>query len=171
MIKLYICKCTKNTQHEYGERLAHYALSDAIGTDATLFKTERGKPYFSIEGVHVSISHSNERCLVAVADGEVGVDVEYKNGDDERLLKIAERYFTPDEALYVSEQPAERFYKIWCAKESYMKYTGEGFSRPMSSFSVLSSDKCFSHFEYDGYAVCVCSNEHTDTPPVFVDGI
>lgn len=169
MVRLYICKCTKDTQHEYGERLAHYALANAFGTDATLLKDERGKPYVHIDSVHVSISHSSERCIVAVSNSEVGVDIEHKNGECERLLKIAERYFTPDEIEYVKESPCENFYRIWCAKESYMKYTGQGFSRPMPSFSVLKSDKCFSHFDIDGYAVCVCADEHTETPPIFVD--
>lgn len=169
MIKLYICRCTKQTEHTIGERLAHYALLDTFVTDATLLKTERGKPYFDVDGVYVSISHSSERCLVALSNGEVGADIEHKNGESERLLKIADRYFTPDEIEHVKEHPIEYFYKIWCAKESYMKYTGEGFSLPMSSFSVLSSDKCFSYFECDGYSVCVCADEHTNTPPIFVD--
>lgn len=168
MIKLYLAACTKATEHDIGIKLAYYAIRDAYGLDAPLNKDERGKPYFDGADVHISISHSHERCLAAISDSEVGADIEYKNGTDERLTRLAKRFFTEGEAAYVDECPRERFYEIWCAKESYIKYTGEGFSRPLSSFSVLESDMCFSRFDCGGYTVCVCSRERTDEAPLFI---
>ncbi|MBQ2765750.1 MAG: 4'-phosphopantetheinyl transferase superfamily protein [Clostridia bacterium] len=169
MINLYLASCTKTTEHEVGTALSKHALNATFGQSAELLHGERGKPYFDIYGVYVSISHSNGLCLAAISDTEIGADIEYMQPKNERILRLAERYFTPDEAAYVRESPNERFYAVWCAKESYIKYTGEGFSRPLSSFSVLKSELCFSHFTIDGYAVCVCSRESADTPPVFIE--
>ncbi|MBQ8551682.1 MAG: 4'-phosphopantetheinyl transferase superfamily protein [Clostridia bacterium] len=166
MIKLYLTSCTKANEHEMGHRLAKYALYDTYGKRAELSHDERGKPYFVGEAnIFISVSHSNERCLAAISDGEIGADIEYMNGDATRLVRLAERYFTPSETEYVKLAPETRFYEIWCAKESYIKYTGEGFSRPLSSFSVLESDLCFSHFTKSGYAVCICAEEAAAMPP------
>ncbi len=166
MIKLYLTACTKATEHEVGHALAEYALFDAYKKHNTLTHDERGKPYFEGEaGVFVSISHSGERCLAAISDGEIGADIEYIKGDTARLIRLAERYFSPSEAEYVKAAPMERFYEIWCAKESYIKYTGEGFSRPMSTFSVYDVGMCFSHFNMDGYAFCICAPEAVTMPP------
>lgn len=169
MIKLYLAACTKADEHDVGAALAKYALHSTFGRTVELLHDDRGKPYFDLHGICISISHSNERCLVALSDGEIGADIEHMQISTERHTRLAERYFTPEEAEHVRESPNERFYTVWCAKESYIKYTGEGFSRPLSSFSVLKSELCFSHFTIDGYAVCICSREYTGTPPVFVE--
>ncbi len=170
MIKLYLAAANGRDEHTVGASLARFALYDTYASHAPLKKDARGKPYFDGASVHVSISHSKGMCLAAVSDSEIGVDIELiKDGDAEHLTRLAERYFTKAEADCVSAAPTERFYEIWCAKESYIKYTGEGFSRPLSSFSVLDGKMCFSHFEYHGYHVAVCSTEYTNTPPILVD--
>lgn len=169
MIKLYICDCAKENEHECAVKLAHHALSHSCGICAELKKDVRGKPYFDCAGVHVSLSHSNGRCAAAISDAPIGVDIEYNKSDSARALRIAKRYFTSEEHEYVKEHPEERFYEIWCKKESYIKYTGEGFSRALSSFSVLDSAMCFSLFVLDNYTLCVCSKEHTNMPPTFVN--
>ena len=169
MIKIYLAASCKADEHDIGVSLAHYALRSTYKCDAALMYDSRGKPYFDRDGVYVSISHSRERCLVAISDSEVGADIEFCSSDEKKLLKIAERYFTEKEAEYVKAQPCERFYEIWCAKESFIKYTGEGFSRSLSSFCVQDSELCFTHFHSDGYAICVCSKENADTAPIFVE--
>ena len=170
MIKLYLAACEKASEHAVGASLAKYALRDALALTAPLKKDVRGKPYFDGVPVHVSISHSNEMCLAAISDSEIGADIEYITKSPEKLNRLAERFFTQGESEYVKVAPSERFYEIWCAKESYIKYTGEGFSRPLSSFSVLDTELLFSHFDTDGYHIAVCSREYSaDTPPVFVD--
>ncbi len=169
MLKLYLAACTKADEHDVGASLAKYALRTTFGHTTELLHDDRGKPYFDCPDVCISISHSGERCLVALSDTEIGADIEYIQISTEHHARLSERYFTSEESDYVRESPNERFYAVWCAKESYIKYTGEGFSRPLSSFSVLKSELCFSHFTIDGYAICICSREYTDTPPVFVE--
>ncbi len=169
MIKLYLATCDKSNEHAVGVSLAKYALHDAYTITAPLKKDTRGKPYFDGVPAHVSISHSNKLCLVAVSGTEIGADIEYITPHPDKLTRLAERFFTPYESEYVKAAPRERFYEIWCAKESYIKYTGEGFFRPLSSFSVFDTEIQFSHFDIAGYHIAVCSHEYlADTPPVFV---
>ena len=169
MIKLYLAACDKSSEHAIGALLAKYALHDAYDITAPLKKDARGKPYFDGTAVHISISHSKELCLAAISDAEIGADIERVNGNADKLTRLAGRFFTKGEYEYVKAAPHERFYEIWCAKESYIKYTGEGFSRPLSSFSVFDMEMHFSHFDADGYHIAVCSREYrADTPPVFV---
>ena len=171
MIKIYISPSEKATEHSVGVSLAHHALFDTYGFDAPLMYDSRGKPYFDCNSVYISISHSHERCIVAISDREIGVDIEFRCSDSEKLIRLSKRYFTKNEAEYVKAQPCERFYEIWCAKESYIKYTGEGFSRTLTSFCVLESDLHFSYFNIDGYTVCVCSKSKANTPPIFVENL
>ncbi len=168
MIKIYIAGCTKATEHSEAQKLAAKALQETFGCDLQILKDAHGKPYVSQDGIYLSIAHSHERCLVAVSDSEIGADLEYRYAEEDRLIRLAERYFTKEEAEYVRKKTCDRFYEIWCAKESYIKYTGDGFSRPLSSFCTFDLPLQFSHFDTDGYTVCICSKEKADIPPIYV---
>jgi phosphopantetheinyl transferase len=124
----------------------------AAGPQSTSFirRGQYGKPYFigSLADVNFSISHSGRYIAVlfaGAASGEVGLDIEDTGAgrsgrvqDAVRLMKIAERFFTPEEAAWVREDPPERFFRIWTGKESYIKYTGRGLGQGLDTFSVLS---------------------------------
>lgn len=169
MVKLYICKCCRANEHDIVAQLARHALFDVCGVSTELKKDARGKPFFEGTPAYISLSHSNGLCLAAISDSNIGVDIEKLSEDNERLFRIAKRYFTPDEAKYVSACPERRFFEIWCKKESYIKYTGEGLSRSLSSFCVFDTDVTFSYFEFDGYGIGVCSREKVAAPPILVD--
>ncbi len=167
MIAIYLAACTKATEHNIGKKLAEYAALDAFGIRCTLIHDERGKPSFSSSDpanrIFVSISHSHELCLAAVSDSVIGADIEYMEGRGDKLMRLAQRFFSADELDYVSGDPSRRFYEIWTAKESFIKYTGEGFSRPMPSFSVLENTLKFTHFMHGDYAVSICSEQSANT--------
>ena len=127
------------------------------------------KPEASLPGVYLSISHSVNVCAVAVSDIPVGLDIELTTRNAYRLQKLAERFFSPDEFEYVRAMPEQRFYEIWCKKESYVKYTGEGFRRRFPGFSVFELEERFSSFEVYGHFGCVCSNESLKITPRFVN--
>lgn len=170
MIQLYLAECTKENEHETARKLSEYAFCDIFKRPAVLCHGENGRPGFKDEDrIHISISHSNTLCAAAISDHEIGADIEYTNGNEERLIRLANRYFTPPEADYVTKAPIINFYRIWCAKESYIKYTGEGFSKPMNSFSVFDSELCFSHLLYEGYSVCICSTEKYESAPIWIN--
>jgi 4'-phosphopantetheinyl transferase len=102
-----------------------------------------GRPWLEDAGwsLTLSITHSGALAALAVArSGDVGVDVE-RGGAHVRAARIAERRFTREEAAYVQSASDEaestlRFLRIWTRKEAYLKATGAGLARPMSSFAV-----------------------------------
>lgn len=102
-----------------------------------------GKPYLSfIPNIHFNLSHTGYYVALAVDVKPVGIDIEVIQPID---LKIAERFFSADEADYVlcssHNLAVLHFYEIWTKKESYCKWRGDGLLNPLSSFSVLSSSE------------------------------
>ncbi len=152
-------------------------------------KTSLGKPYLPyMPEIYVSASHSGDYLLCAVADTEIGVDIQrhetLKNETEEetnaRLGKMSQRFFHPEEAEFIIKEPWNRFFKVWTAKESYVKYTGEGINDNFRIFSVLPKDPCafsaedspnafvewcasdvwFRQIKIDQqYTMCVCTKE------------
>ena len=163
MIAVYLTASRKESEHEIARALALYAAWDAFGIRTTLEKDARGKPYFPDSPYFVSISHTDGVCLAAVSDQPIGADIErIKPRSAGHLEQLASRFFSPDEAAAVHADPAE-FYRIWTAKESFVKLTGEGFSRSFPSFSVIDSPLAFDSRDVSGCAVTVCS-EMADKP-------
>ncbi len=165
MIQIYIAHCQKNNEHDKARLLAEYGVNKAFGLTSALCHDEKGKPYFESDScIFVSISHSGKFCVAALSDGEIGVDIEPMNGDEKRLLRLADRYFTRDEYEYVLEDTRRRFYEVWCAKESYVKYTGKGLSQGLSRFSILNLQGIdenirFSRGIYEDNMIAICSEE------------
>ena len=82
--------------------------------------------------------------------------------------RIARRFFHPEEYRYLEQLgfSTEAFFSLWTAKESYVKYTGEGISSLYSSFSSVEAGKLageingikYRHFPIkEGYSFCVSS--------------
>ena len=93
------------------------SLMNALSKEPVLYK-ENGKPYFA-NGPSFNISHSGDYVIMAVANKEVGVDIEEnKPKDMSMLLKI----FNEAEAKMIKEHAD--FYYLWCAKESLIKCIG-----------------------------------------------
>lgn len=94
---------------------------------------------------YVNLSHSKSLAMVAVdpeKEACVGCDVEKIS---ELRMKLAKRFFTPEEYEHVLCQEAKEekislFYRYWVLKESFIKVTREGMSRPLNSFSALWED-------------------------------
>lgn len=171
MIGLYLTDSESGREHDAGVALARYAVRRAFGIDVQLCYTSRGKPYAEEKGIFLSISHSHGLCAAAVSDSEIGVDIEYIDPErpNERLMRLASRFFSPDECEYVAVSPERRFWEVWTAKESLIKYTGEGLAAMNRSVSSLGSTLAFSRFEYSGCAGCICSRESVKAAPIFVD--
>ena len=99
--------------------------------------------------------------VLAVGDSPVGVDVEAfrqsRNG-----TAVAKRRFTPEEQAFVGSDQ-ERFLRIWTAKESLVKHTGEGLRRPLNSFSVL-DDPQYKTWLLPGGMLTLCADGHPEEP-------
>ncbi|MCD7761892.1 MAG: 4'-phosphopantetheinyl transferase superfamily protein [Lachnospiraceae bacterium] len=102
-----------------------------------------GKPFFpDFPDIHFSLSHSHEMALAALADTEVGCDIEYRKKPNE---KLAGRFFCPEENAWMTAartetERAERFYRLWTLKECFIKATGQGLRQPLDSFCFRIED-------------------------------
>lgn len=126
--------------------LLRYAFDDAgyaAYADAPI--VWEGKPHFADPAIPVrfNLSHTVDKAsgrfaaAVFLSDTvEVGVDVEFVHPMHNRGA-LMRRLFSAAEQEYVLSSDGESaFFELWCAKEAYLKWTGEGFSRPMSSVHV-----------------------------------
>lgn len=123
-----------------GEALLRFSLG---GADVTLLTGEFGKPCLKDQPeVHFNISHSGSWVVLALSDRAVGIDIEQLRMDPGKE-KLARRFFTETEQAWIFQDDnarGPRFFQIWTAKESFLKYLGTGLSKPLQSFDVLSMD-------------------------------
>ncbi|HTS44642.1 MAG TPA: 4'-phosphopantetheinyl transferase superfamily protein [Puia sp.] len=77
--------------------------------------------------LHYNVSHSGDWILFAMADIEIGIDIE-KIDDQFGFEEILATAFSQDEIDYLQKQknPSETFYLWWTRKESMSKATGKG---------------------------------------------
>lgn len=119
-----------------------------------------GKPYAE-NGICFSVSHSGRMAAIVVDDQEIGLDIE--RIPDESRLKIADRFYHPNERAYVkkAEDPFRAFCEIWTRKEAYLKMTGEGISTDLTAFDTASSPLSEQLFttRIGEYCLSVCSDK------------
>ena len=121
--------------------LVRYAVEKTLNlSEFTVERDDYGKPHIQgREDFHFNLSHSGSWVVIAYGESPVGVDVERIRMDAGKE-NIARRHFTPEEQEYLfsaGEENGERFFEIWTAKESYLKYLGTGLRRSLNSFSVV----------------------------------
>lgn len=139
---------------------------------------EHGKPYVEGADVFFNLSHSGRFAVCAIADCPVGVDVQEVSRADEKLMK---RVCTQREYAYLSSfgfGATKEFFRLWCAKESAMKYLGSGLSLSPAKIEITlggtigaavdgrESGLYFREYPLSGYALTACSGKNA-----FVDGI
>ena len=132
--------------------------------ELTLASGEHGKPYFpNAPQLHFSISHSGERWLCAFSDAPVGLDVQQHRAC--QMQALARRFFAPAEQKFLEQTAYAPFFDLWCAKESYLKYTGEGLSG-LEAVCTVSPEGGFpsvpgAHLQllplFPGYSACLCT--------------
>ncbi len=144
-----------------------------------IYLGKNGKPL--IEDLCFNLSHTTGRVVFALADREVGCDIERARPAP---LDVAERFFCPGEQRYLDEFSAgeeqnRAFFRLWTMKESYMKMTGEGMSLPLDCFEIRLGDEseacvfrqgkreaCFVRgYDMGEYQIAVCARE-----PITADG-
>lgn len=119
---------------------------------------EYGKPYIiNVPDYHFSVSHSGNCIAFASAYSAVGVDAEKLR---EGRNAVAKRFFTKHEYEYITEsrEPDTEFFRIWTAKEAYVKMLGTGLATSFGSFDVINGvDGCSIKTKLlPEYAVSVC---------------
>lgn len=102
-------------------------------------RNEHGKPYLENRGdIYVNWSHSGDYVICAVADREVGIDLQYAGKEPKESL--VRKLLQPEELCFYEHTPVtERqrlFYEYWAVKESFLKAMGTGFVTPLNRFYV-----------------------------------
>lgn len=101
-------------------------------------ETQRGKPYFAeYPWIKFSIAHSGKMVGCVFGEAEVGLDIQEKRPcNHEKLIR---RFHEKEQKKYYSlsgEDAETYFFRLWTAKEAYVKYTGNGLFEDFSSFYV-----------------------------------
>ena len=152
------------------EQQAHLRASLALAgiSDGVIARTDRGKPYLiSHPSVHLSVSHSGDYWVCAIGDKPVGIDLQRHT--DVRRMALARRFFHPDETTYLQETDCADFFRIWAAKESFVKCTGTGIAGQFAAFSVIRNGGIAAPDGYTltefpflpGYTLFLCEQNHS----------
>lgn len=132
-----------------------------------------GKPFLTqAEGISVNWSHSGAYAVCAVADTEIGIDLqETRKTPGENLIR---RLLQPREKEFYrlwKDERKELFYEYWVLKESFLKALGTGFAASLEDFyiewetglprivqelSEKSYSCCLLDFREPGYRAAVC---------------
>jgi len=113
-----------------GELLLRYGMWKIFRIPPCEIKTaadDLGKPYLaSHPHLYFNVSHTGSRCICAVGDSPLGVDMEEVRPI--RHQRLAERYFTAEErkTYYSLGGNEDAFFTVWTRKEAFGKFTGYG---------------------------------------------
>lgn len=97
------------------------------------------KPYLvNHPEIQFNLSHSGTMVMAAFSESEIGCDIE-KNGKAD--YRIARRFFHEEEQADLErfqnpDEKADRFYRYWTLKESFLKVTAEGMRLAMNRFCI-----------------------------------
>ena len=102
---------------------------------------ENGKPFLCQSGgLQFNISHTRGCAILALClDHEIGIDIEYTARDTD-IDGVAGKVFTAREQDMLvpldNRRKRREFFRLWTAKEAFMKATGRGFSLDPASIET-----------------------------------
>jgi 4'-phosphopantetheinyl transferase len=106
--------------------------------------SDRGKPSLAVScnplAIEFNVSHSENLALYGfVINYSLGIDLERIRTIAD-LDSLAKRFFHPQEYQLLrklaNKEKQELFFKIWTAKEAYLKATGQGISGGLDSIEI-----------------------------------
>ena len=131
----------KNEKDQLRSLLSSYLVNQLSKEEPK--KNQMGKPYFD-NGPYFNISHSGKYVIMAIANQEVGVDIEE---NIEKNMDVLLKIFNEAEAKMIKEHAD--FYYLWCAKESLIKCMGSSVSKIKEVPSLpLNGLKTFKGIDY-----------------------
>ena len=106
--------------------------------DQRYLEGRHGKPSLADHPeIHFSISHSSHFVACAMADCEIGIDIQHLVKVNEPLMR---RVLSDEELEMVMAQQGEErqmlFARLWALKEAYLKAVGTGITDDFPSFSL-----------------------------------
>lgn len=134
--------------YQFSRQLLRTILANLLNCSATDIQYQihaKGKPsleqnVFKSNTIEFNMSHSGSWLAVAVAIHPVGVDLEIASSRPRPWLKLAERFFTATETLWLQNQPdaehANLFLQMWTQKEATLKAVGCGLSQHLQALDI-----------------------------------
>lgn len=140
-----------------GEEFCRRVLRERYGLEDPGFaREENGKPYLLNSSLKISVSHSGELLALAVGDCEAGLDIELR-----REMRRGSLLRRMDE-----REREEDFFRLWTAKESYVKYRGSTLAHMLKSLvyyggvlyeNGVPAPVIFTCFEFENYVFTICT--------------
>lgn len=124
-----------------GLLIAYGLCQEGVERSRQIFcRGENGKPVLAeMQGVYFNASHAGDYVVVAVADCEIGIDVECRRKVHGSSVR---KCCTGKEQEWLKEQEDRdmAFLRLWTMKESYLKWTGEGLRIPLADIETAVSE-------------------------------
>ncbi|EMY71943.1 4'-phosphopantetheinyl transferase family protein [Leptospira vanthielii] len=128
-------------QNIFSDALIRYLLIRKLklsNSEISFWKNLSGKPFLTDGRAYFNLSHSNNQIVCAISEkDQIGIDIE-------EIIKIEEsvfiNIFTANELSYLcnfeDDNKTIEFFKIWTAKESFVKADGRGLLLPLKNINV-----------------------------------
>lgn len=134
--------------------------------------SETGKPYFPGSDLHFNLSHTDTLVCLALSARPVGIDAQTAVLPSEG---VAKRVLSPAELALLDAAPdkAALFTVLWTQKEAFVKRTGEGIARGLSSLDFAPYDGLDRFAAYDcrffvfrlcGAVMTACGDTQAEPP-------
>lgn len=153
----------KVEQEARQEMVTGYLLRKYLGVceDGQLCVNAKKKPYLSKGKPFFNISHSENYVVLAIADCEVGVDIEKIRPFHEAT---ARRIFKEEQLLQLQQLEGARrdeaFSKMWTGCEAVLKLYGAGFSIAWDEIKGMVAQTPVSSIRYKDFFIS-CAAEET----------
>lgn len=123
-----------------GRGALRYLLGNYLQKDSRsieILQTTEKKPFILNNPVHFNVTHSGNWVLIAIAETEVGIDVEQKKQDFAYQELLADN-FSEKETAFInsSKNSLDSFYVLWTRKESLLKATGKGITAALKQIDT-----------------------------------
>ena len=127
--------------------------------DSSEFVISRGLKWrFKLKD-HICISHKKNIAAIARFKGKIGIDIEELKSRN--FDSVVEFCFNDDErALWErSSDKILEFYKIWTAKEAFIKFNGLNFSDlKVANYNHISTNLNLNFFIFNNYLITIVTN-------------
>ncbi len=165
VVSLFYVRDGKTAQNRIKEAIEDYSREHRVEfSQGKILYEAGGRPYLEGRALELSISHSGELWGCALSKDPVGLDIQLVR--EKGIRSVAKRFFHPEEYRYLQQTGFSDFFSLWTAKESYVKFTGEGITDNFSAFSVVDSQgllRAVNGIELKlipflpEYRICVCA--------------
>ena len=150
-----------------GQLLSRYVLAQACRRSSASFdirRTERGRPFVECTpAFDFNLSHHHHLvCIAGTFLGRVGCDtMEYQVAETaakepiESLTNLLRGEFTSAEYDFILKRTSDErtrvrhFYRLWCLKESYVKWLGDGLHFPLSKMNFAIGTEEFNEHDVE----------------------